>query len=357
MTTIRKIGLDPGFSSLKVAEVQGDDITACLLPAAVGLNANTNSGLSLGRFGAGSRRGAKPQTVTFEGYEYLVGHNVARYTAPIHVMDFDRFSNSPELRASLYAALHQLLNGGGHNIALAVALPVNVLQDKSEADRVERGIKRWLVGEHVFAVNGVDARVNVVDVRARIPQPVASWMDWGLGLDGQWTKGKTAALADTLVIDQGFNTLDVLVVKGGQISSRLSGGDTLGMRQAAERLSEALYRRFRLRLDLLEANALIWRVTKGQRAGVSLYGAQEDVTGQVKQIIRSLEVDVVRFLEGILRQGAAYHTILTGGGALSMARKLLELFPEATLLHEPVLANARGLARMAQRPGFLGTVD
>jgi len=352
MTEIRKIGLDPGFSSLKVAEVQGGEITAYLLPAAVGLNANTNSGLSLGVFGT-TRRGAKPQEVTFAGYEYLVGHNVARYTDPIHVMDFDRFSNSPELRASLYAALHQLLNGGGHDIALAVALPVNVLQDKTEAERVERNVRRWLVGEHAFAVNGVDTRINVVDVRTRIPQPVASWMDWGLGLNGRWSKGKGTSRADTLVIDQGFNTLDVIVVKNGQISSRLSEGDTLGMRQAAERLSEALYRRFRLRLDLLEANDLIWKVTKGQPATISLYGEPEDVTSQTKQIIRSLEVDVVRFLENILRQGAAYHTILTGGGALSMARKLLELFPEATLLHEPVLANARGLAKMAQRPGFL----
>jgi len=151
------------------------------------------------------------------------------------------------------------------------------------------------------------------------------------------------------VVDQGFNTLDVLVVKGGKISARLSGGDTLGMRRAAERLSDSLYRRFRLRLDLLDANDLIWKVTKGQRAKISLHGQMEDVTPQTKQAISSLETEVARFLESVLRQGEAYRTLLTGGGALSIADRLLDLFPTATMLHEPVLANARGLAKMAAR--------
>ncbi|MBE7557246.1 MAG: hypothetical protein HS126_39930 [Anaerolineales bacterium] len=45
--------------------------------------------------------------------------------------------------------------------------------------------------------------------------------------------------------------------------------------------------------------------------------------------------------------------LLTGGGVLALAVRLHRLFPQATTMYEPVLANARGLAKLAARPGFL----
>jgi len=36
-----------------------------------------------------------------------------------------------------------------------------------------------------------------------------------------------------------------------------------------------------------------------------------------------------------------------------MSTMLHRMFPHATVLYEPVLANARGLAKLAMRPGFL----
>jgi len=44
---------------------------------------------------------------------------------------------------------------------------------------------------------------------------------------------------------------------------------------------------------------------------------------------------------------------LTGGGALALSKMLLGRFPKATMMCEPILANARGLAKLAIRPGFL----
>ncbi|MCP4409506.1 MAG: hypothetical protein GY807_17500, partial [Gammaproteobacteria bacterium] len=48
-----------------------------------------------------------------------------------------------------------------------------------------------------------------------------------------------------------------------------------------------------------------------------------------------------------------YTILLTGGGALALSETLLRQFPKATVMYEPVLANARGLAKLAARPGFL----
>jgi hypothetical protein len=49
----------------------------------------------------------------------------------------------------------------------------------------------------------------------------------------------------------------------------------------------------------------------------------------------------------------SYQVLLTGGGAMALAARLLQRFPAAQVMYEPVLANARGLAKLAVRPGFL----
>ena len=45
--------------------------------------------------------------------------------------------------------------------------------------------------------------------------------------------------------------------------------------------------------------------------------------------------------------------LLTGGGALALAPRLLRQYPHAQVVDDPVQANARGLAKLAARPGFL----
>lgn len=355
MNNIRKAGVDPGFNANKVAEVQGRDIFTYALPSSVGLaNRHRKDGLTLGGVVRAHRASRQPFRVAFDRVEYLVGPNVADFTHPIDRMDFDRFSDSPELRATLYTALYRIVNGGAHEMALAIALPVEVLQDRDEGDRVERAMRSWLLGEHRFSVDGVETVLTVTALRARIPQPVATWFDWGLDTTGQWIKGTEAMRAPTLIVDEGYNTLDVLVVEGGKISHRYTGGDTLGMRRAAERLIETLQHRHGLILELYKANELIQETVNGQQSLVYVRGQAVDVTQEARQAVGALEVDVVNFIDrAVGKAREAYHVLLTGGGVLALAVRLHRLFPQATTMYEPVLANARGLAKLAARPGFL----
>jgi hypothetical protein len=279
---------------------------------------------------------------------------VSHYTEPIDRMDFNRFTDSPELRATFYAGIYHILNGGAHRAALAVALPVEVVQDKAEAVRVERGLRAWLLGQHSFSVDGVETVVTVEAVRAKVPQPVATWFDWGMDTRGQWVKGKAAQTAPTLIIDQGFNTLDVLVVEGGRISERISEGDTLGMRRAAERLIRTLKHKHGVELELRPAADLVRQVVNGQPAQTYVNGELTDVSGEAKRALQALETEVYNFLDrAVGKTAGAYNILLTGGGALALRETLLRQFPTATVMYEPVLANARGLAKLAVRPGFL----
>jgi hypothetical protein len=84
---LRRIGLDPGFSSVKGAEIRDGAIQTVVLPSVVGLAARTESGLGLAGVVRAQRRGSRPLSVAFDGVEYLVGPNVAEYTRPIARMD------------------------------------------------------------------------------------------------------------------------------------------------------------------------------------------------------------------------------------------------------------------------------
>lgn len=53
------------------------------------------------------------------------------------------------------------------------------------------------------------------------------------------------------------------------------------------------------------------------------------------------------------KSAGAYTVLLTGGGSLALSQMLLRRFSRATMMYEPILANARGLAKLAIRPGFL----
>jgi plasmid segregation protein ParM len=351
-------GFDPGHNANKVAWIQANQLKQFVLPSTVGLaTRKKKDGLTLGGVIYPDRQqGRDPYHVRFNGVEYLVGPNVDQLTKPIDRLDLDRFTDSPELRATFYASAAHILNGREQTMALAMALPVSVLQDKEEAERVERGIRSWLVGEHCFSVDGVEKHLQVSHVRTKIPQPVATWFDWGLDCTGQWVKGKEAQKAPTLIIDEGFNTLDVVVIEGGRISDRLSGGETLGMSRAAEELIDLIKTQTGVELELPRANELIKTVVNGHKAEIYVSGHLVEVTQMARSAIQSLGADVDNYFSrhlGKSRARVTYRVLLTGGGVLALSSRLLRRFPDATVIVEPVLANARGLAKLAVRPGFL----
>ena len=145
--------------------------------------------------------------------------------------------------------------------------------------------------------------------------------------------------------------------EGGQISQRISEGDTLGMRRAAERLMRSIKHGYGLELELRAANELVQTVVNGQAAETYINGQLTDVTQEGKRAVQSLAADVHNFLDRTVGKARDAYTILltggAGGGALALLATLLRQFPKATVMYEPVLANVRGLAKLAMRPGFL----
>jgi hypothetical protein len=323
------------------------------IPSVVGVG-RTDKALSLS-LGGIVKRGAdtvRPTRVAFDGVEYLVGEGVSQFTKPVERMDFDRFVEGPELRALLYASLYPFLNGGSHKAALAIALPVQVIGNDEQAAEVERAMAAWMVGIHKFALNDVNATFEIMAIRCKIPQPVATWLDWGLNLDGQWDRSG-AIKKPVLVVDQGFRTLDLCAVENGKINNRYTGGETLGMSRAAEMAVKSLARVHKVKLSLHEADALIRAVMAGDKARTYVDGDLVDVTAIVRQAINDLAAQVVAYVSETADDAGRFKVLLTGGGAIALYDKMVRQFARAELVPEAGTANARGLAKIAQRPNFL----
>ena len=144
----------------------------------------------------------------------------------------------------------------------------------------------------------------------------------------------------------GFNTLDLFAVQGGEVVSRFTGGDTAGMRRAAELIINAVRGSYGVDLSLHEADALL----QEKRPRLYTTEGETDLHSIVDQAIDATTAAVITFLERHWGNGRQFpHLLFTGGGAEMLRDDLLRQYPHGVVLPNPITANALGLARYAVR--------
>jgi len=346
MPETRRISLDPGFGSFKAAAISDGRPAVAVVTSVVGVGQTDLGLLSLGRVGRHRPR-EKPYTVTFDGVDYLVGPGVAQYAQPVERMDMRRLADGPELRAILYATLHQLLGPGEVQVALLSGLPVEVLADRKVALQTLRGLRSWLIGSHVFAVDGQETAITITAVEA-MGQPVGSYFAWGLNNAGHWARANGDLRVPVGICDIGFNTVDLLSVQGGQILGRFTGGDTLGVRRAAELLIQGVQGQHGRKLSLHEADALL----RQRKPHLYTPDGEVDIAALVQQSLVAATDAIISLVDRRWDNGCQFgHLFFTGGGSELLRQALLQQYPKGVVLPDPVTANAVGLARYAQRSG------
>jgi len=179
---------------------------------------------------------------------------------------------------------------------------VEVLQGPEANETVKR-LKGWLVGEHCFAVDGQQTTLHIRHV-VPMAQPVGTFCEWGLGLDGRWRRDRDDALATLAVLDLGFNTLDLLGVRNGRISARYTEGDTLGMRRAAQALVQSIRSQYQVGdLSLHEADELVREYVRGRGrrpVKLSVPGGRQDVSHLVATAVDVAASEVLAFVAQVL---------------------------------------------------------
>ncbi len=265
------------------------------LPSKVGVGSIGMGALTLGGFEKRARDEKPIQIVSDEG-AYLVGHNVERYTTLLERFDPSKYADSPELRAVARALLAQMVDGGSNGVALIVALPVDVMMSPNAKETI-KGIEAWLLGEHRFTYDGREAHVNVHAIKA-MAQPVGAFFSWGLDLRGEWVREESDLTeASVAVLDSGFNTLDLLLVKQGRIEKRFTGGDNLGVRVAAQEISNALKARYGIDKSLIEVDAYIRQYVEKGKVQLIIAGEKADLKPIIRQALNSLATRTVDFVQ------------------------------------------------------------
>lgn len=342
------VGFDPGFGNAKVAAICNDTVRTAVTPSVVGVG-DTDMGMlddiSIPVMALERRREREvPDQVTFDGMTYLVGEHVSRYTKPLQRMDFMRLGGGAELQALFYNTMWRLLGEGEHRgLKVMVGLPIEVMQDKQQAQETRRKLRHWLIGDHNFDVNDEIVILEIKNVEV-MSQPAGAFFGWGLNAAGTWIRSIEDLKASVAVCDIGFNTLDLFVVTGGRVDPQFTGGDTAGMRRAAETLKQRVLRAYRIKLSLHEADALIGM----NKPEISTSQGLVTLSDTVKQSLGVSESAVRQFLSENWGEGANFaHILFVGGGSERLRTSLIEQYPTGTVLG--VTANSEGMAKYAHR--------
>lgn len=333
-------------------------VFTAFLPSKVGVGTTHLGALSLVGFDK-KRRSEEPIQIVSDDGAYLVGANVERYAQVLERFDAGKYTNSPELRSIMRAMLAQLVDGGSSEVAIVAALPIEVMAAADSKNTI-KGIESWLLGEHCFTYDGKEAHVNVRAVKA-IAQPVGAFFAWGLDLNGNWAREEADLTeASVAVLDSGFNTLDLLLVKQGRIEKRFTGGDDLGVRVAAEEIANALNARYGIKWSMHEVDELIREYLDKRKVTRIFAGKKTDLTPVIAQALNTLATRTVDYVQRTWRGASDFsYVLVVGGGALALDGQIKRHIPHAAIPTnpvtgeqiDPVFANAIGGAKIALRPG------
>ena len=344
MTTPLMLGVDPGNGAIKIYGAAG----GTQLPAIVANDGQRAIGRAVGLATV-----KPPLAVRTSAGTFFLGLGAHDWGRPIENMDHERFAGSPEMRALIYGALTQYqaqaetkakaeVQGSGLDLSLnldlslTVGLPIEALSGPEDTVRgTVAAVKRWLEGDHTWEADGKTSAATIQSVNVT-SQPVGALFDYLLDAEGSFVpEHKAHFRAEIGVVSVGMNTVELLVVRGGQVIP----GDTAADRRGVRRLLELCNPDDLYTLGELDAQLRAGKLDIGQALPVWA----TEVTGFLER----------RWATKYRRFAAV---ILVGGGVKLLGQPLLTRFGgKAYVADDPVLATARGLYKQtlanAQRRG------
>jgi hypothetical protein len=252
---------------------------------------------------------------------FYVGEGAHDWGRPVENLDFDRLNGSPEMLALFLGAMSRY-GLPTEPITLIVGLPIATLMGEN-AQHTQEAVVAFLRGAHTWRADGVEQSVTISQVRIT-SQPVGAMFDYLLTDEGEMPLDRRVVFKGEIgILGIGFNTLDLLVVRGGSPVQRFTAGETLGVRRLLELTNhDGIY-------SLAELDA-------------KLRGDSLDIQTALP-IWRS---ELLGFLEK--RWGGSFRrfsrVVIVGGGARLLRDPLLLRFKEKAFIpDDPIIATARGL--------------
>jgi hypothetical protein len=245
-----------------------------------------------------------------------------------------------------YATLASLMQDDRSLTAsIEIGFPVEVMMNRPLATQLLRDLRGWLSGTNHFTVDGKEYQTTIEGIQA-LAQPAGAFFSWGMNNQTKWMRAMDDLDVMVGICDIGFNTLDIFTVSGGDIVGKFTGGDTAGIRRAAEALTRAVKEKYDVTLSRQAAD----RYLREEKPILSCFQGNMDLLPLKIQSLDTASAAIGDFIETLLGNGKQFrYLIFTGGGAEMIRSSLLRRYPHGQVLPNPVMANALGLARYGRR--------
>ena len=220
------VALDCGFGSTKAC-IHGKPAyiqTAISIPKDIGL---AGSGMQ--------SAGKGVYNVEFDGHKFCVGPGAWYKGEPITSMDYMSIT-SPARTAAFYTALHIANDGNPISLqdsTLMVGLPVPLMLDATQGEVVTDSLRKFK-REHCFIVNEVEHVIEITKAK-KLAQPLGAYFNWYF--DDELKPRPGAKNVEVAILDWGMNTLDLYVVKGGEVAETYVGGAEVGMKNLLQAMN------------------------------------------------------------------------------------------------------------------------
>ncbi|MEL6526517.1 MAG: ParM/StbA family protein [Chloroflexota bacterium] len=238
-------------------------------------------------------------------------------------------------------AIAKLVGGVGSgdvvHVTLSSGLPVDHMADAQE-------LKDTFLGQHLIKTDQVNVVANITDVKV-MPQAYGALYAAMLTERGEINVRHT--YMRTGVCDVGTYTVDIALDDDGEFVSSQSGSVEGGVYTAQERIAAMLERDYREKIPF----GMIEQVLKTGYFTAS--GKTIDYRAEVEEALQPLRSATLNLMSEKWQRGTTVDVIyLAGGGAELVFEEVKEAYPQAKLLKDAQLANARGYlnyAHYAQR--------
>lgn len=190
-----------------------------------------------------------------------------------------------------------------------------------------------LISDNVYCIDIDKVRV--------LAQPLGGFYSWAFNKEGKFKVSQSELQGEILVIDIGFNTLDLYGLNNMKLEPKYTTGDTAGVRRAADKLAEYIRQQFDVRVSQTEANDLLMSSNPVFRYA----GGNADLTPVIKQVLEASTTEIINICETKIGNGKQFsHIFFTGGGSQLLKKEMLKHYPFALVLPNTVMANATGCA-------------
>lgn len=303
------VGIDIGFGDVKAV---GENGAKLKFPTAVSYS--QDGVCELGEL-------TRERECHYAGRKYLVGAEAL--STAFSTRSFDFLKRYAPLLA--YEAVSRIRSSVSR---ISVGLPLAYYDKESKASLIS-SLRKIDVNRDTLELN--------VDV---FPQGIGALLDYRLDSNGEEKKGTAI---DGLVIDIGFNTVDIVAFENGSAVKADSGMmERAGISRIAQSLANSLQKETTINLTEQEAKEALLRKK------ISVYGFEKDLSELARHVVEDyvdwlLSAISSRWEDRIQRAQAL---ILAGGGAYYIKPYIPAKYRDVLFVpDDPEFANARGFLK------------